>query len=140
MVTFSFPCWKNIMKRIFVLFILLISAAQFSVAQQDTAALRKKLFDTICNCAAKADTSGIKSMDDVKKIIMDCFTVDGMPVFLEYVKAKGFDMKDEAAGRALGEIVGKELMGKCRTFKNLMKKALKENGQLPAEESPKKNQ
>jgi hypothetical protein len=119
---------KQYRRVIFLAGILFFFFTVNVTAQVDSvkaAKLEAQLTETVCKCISQADTSTIKSIDDVQTLFMKCFMGDGMNIFMDYCKASGTEMTDMNAMQDLVTKIGMQLSVNCPAMLALTLKVVK---------------
>jgi hypothetical protein len=119
---------KTYLKVIFlagILFLFFNTSINAQVDSVKAAKLQAELTETVCKCISQADTSTIKSIDDVQALFMKCFMGDGMNIFMDYCKASGTEMTDMNAMQDLVTKIGMQLSMNCPAMLTLTLKVMK---------------
>lgn len=124
---------KKLLSALFVLIAL------NSFAQSDsTKSTRKALIDSVCACAAKQDTSQVKTKNDLQKVVMQCF-MQRMDMFVKIMQEENVDITDAKAQQDFGQQLGMEMVLQCPVLMQLsVKVAAQELEEAPAPKAEEK--
>ncbi|MBI1780523.1 MAG: hypothetical protein HYR66_04050 [Sphingobacteriales bacterium] len=121
-----------------ILTVLFVFIAVNSFAQTDsTKKSRQELIDSVCVCAAKQDTSLIKTKDDLQKLVLQCF-MQRMDIFLKAMQEENIDMTDAEAQKNYGQQLGMEMVMKCPVLLQLSVKVASQELNDPPKAAEKK--